>query len=103
MKVHDADGKSVPHKSGIIIGTNLNPRSYKVKLEDGQTITRNRKQLSVGHHFDDKSCENDIEIQYKKSDKNKNNSINVDTVRENSDHFDQPLVPVPLPQNNNNK
>lgn len=51
VKVHN-ENRQLPHKSGIVVALHENPRSYKIKTEQGQIISRNRKALSVGNKFE---------------------------------------------------
>ncbi|CAL1678847.1 unnamed protein product [Lasius platythorax] len=50
VKVH-RDDKQLPHHSGKIVGFSDNPRSYRIKTEQGNIIERNRKALTKGKHF----------------------------------------------------
>lgn len=50
-----AEGKQKPHEKGLIIEKDTNPRSYKVKTEQGQIIKRNRKHLSKGVEFNERN------------------------------------------------
>lgn len=49
------ENKTKPHGSGIILGRGDGPRSYKIKNENGDIITRNRRMLIKGGQYKDKS------------------------------------------------
>ena len=53
VKIQDEKGKK-PHESGIVVGSGNGPRSYKVKTERGEVITRNRRMLIRGGKYVEK-------------------------------------------------
>ena len=61
VKIHSED-KKTPHKSGLIVEVDSNPRSYKVKTENGQVIKRNRKDLTRSNTFNEYKEYNDIQV-----------------------------------------
>ncbi|XP_049875309.1 uncharacterized protein K02A2.6-like [Pectinophora gossypiella] len=50
VKIQDETNKK-PLSSGIIIGNGVGPRSYQIKTENGNIITRNRKMIIKGGKF----------------------------------------------------
>lgn len=52
VKIH-AEDKRLPHRNGKIHDVADNPRSYKVKTEQGEIIQRNRKALTKGKNFEE--------------------------------------------------
>ncbi|TGZ45835.1 Uncharacterized protein DBV15_02674 [Temnothorax longispinosus] len=50
IKIHN-ENKQLPHQGGKVIGLSDNPRSYKIKTEQGNVIERNRRALTVGKRF----------------------------------------------------
>ncbi|CAH2098790.1 unnamed protein product [Euphydryas editha] len=58
VKIQDENCKK-PHESGIVIGKGSGPRSYQVRNESGNILTRNRKMLIKGGRYYDRSKEED--------------------------------------------
>ncbi|XP_045450007.1 uncharacterized protein K02A2.6-like [Melitaea cinxia] len=54
VKIQDENCKK-PHESGIVLGKGSGPRSYQVRNESGNILTRNRRMLIKGGKYYDKS------------------------------------------------
>ncbi|XP_015121249.1 uncharacterized protein LOC107044027 [Diachasma alloeum] len=75
-----------PHKSGVIINRDENPRAYQIKDEHGEVLKRNRKMLIRGGHYNepDEYLEEDSEGNVDNQNQGENDNSNAINQNNNS-------------------